>query len=67
MHQVPGSILGTTMIEVDASTSSVPQFLVERLIPVQYEVYRLTCPCSIVEAQYTTCSTWYNSIIVYLV
>ena len=25
MYQVPGSLLGTTMIELDASTSSVPQ------------------------------------------
>ena len=33
MYQIPGGISGAAVIELDASTSSVPQFIGKRLVP----------------------------------
>ena len=61
MH-VPGSILGTTMIELNASPSSVPQIIVRDGYQVRYYRNRLTGPLFNIEAQLTTCTTWYITI-----
>ena len=50
------------MIERDASTSFMPQFLVRDWYLVQYYSSGVAGPCSIVEAQHTTFTTWHNSL-----